>query len=57
MFSIREICVAIEITAVLAMIPFNLDCKAQYANFKCKCLWKFKVTEIDAWVKSGGAAE
>ena len=57
MFSIREICVAIETTAVLAMIPFNLDCKAQYAHFKRKRLWKFKVTEIDAWVKSGGAEE
>lgn len=24
---------------------------------KVGCLWKFKVSEVDAWVKSGGAAE
>jgi predicted DNA-binding transcriptional regulator AlpA len=34
-----------------------LDRKKKYAAAKIGRLWKFKVSEVDAWMKSGVAAD
>ena len=36
---------------------YSLIAKRNMPASKVGRLWKFKVSEVDAWVKSGGAAE
>ncbi len=53
-FSLAEICDYLGISRDTALKWINL--KSMPAH-KVGRLWKFKISEIDEWVKSGGASE
>lgn len=36
---------------------FTMDCKRNMPAYKVGRLWKFKLSEVDDWIRSGGAAD
>lgn len=52
--SMAEICKHLGISRDTAIKWIN---KREMPSHKIGRLWKFKIDEVDAWVKSGGAEE